>query len=477
MMKYILGLGIGIIALFFPASAQYGPEYIRPYLKNPYYWQYKNKPVMLIGGSKDDNLFQQKNVKAHLDEMVAVGANYIRNVMSDRMGPEQNEVKPYLQVGDKYDLNQWNPEYWNRLDSLLSWTHEREIFVQIELWAFHDFFIQELWDHNPWNPNKNVNYTFNNTRLKKGYGHPKEDMHDFFLSVPSRNKDSLLLHYQQRFIQKIMEHSLPYPHVLYCITNEIRNQFCPDWGWYWAKFAQAEARKAGRKIQVTEMYWNTKMSDEQHKGSLDHPEIFSYIETSQNSSEKGEVNWNQLVYVREYVRRKGEIRPLNSVKIYGRTRDEGWEGTDEEAVARFWRNIIGGCASSRFHRSDEGRYGLGLGEKAKASIRAMRLFLQDVVPWETEVKMDILDQRRENEAYIRAKEGKAYGVFFPNGGSVRLNMLKHSGDYVLRWINIQTGEYNRRKPEKMTGGVKRILSCPGPGPWAATIVKVNQKKK
>jgi len=26
---------------------------IRPYAKNPYYWQYKSKPVLLLGGSKD----------------------------------------------------------------------------------------------------------------------------------------------------------------------------------------------------------------------------------------------------------------------------------------------------------------------------------------------------------------------------------------------------------------------------------------
>jgi len=28
------------------------------YGKNPVYWQYKGKPVLLLGGSADDNLFQ-----------------------------------------------------------------------------------------------------------------------------------------------------------------------------------------------------------------------------------------------------------------------------------------------------------------------------------------------------------------------------------------------------------------------------------
>jgi hypothetical protein len=31
---------------------------IKPYSKNLWYWQYKGEPVVLIGASDDDNLFQ-----------------------------------------------------------------------------------------------------------------------------------------------------------------------------------------------------------------------------------------------------------------------------------------------------------------------------------------------------------------------------------------------------------------------------------
>ncbi|MCK4629645.1 MAG: hypothetical protein KAT56_11625, partial [Sedimentisphaerales bacterium] len=36
---------------------------IRPYSENPRYWQYKGRPVLLLGGSKDDNLFQIPDLK------------------------------------------------------------------------------------------------------------------------------------------------------------------------------------------------------------------------------------------------------------------------------------------------------------------------------------------------------------------------------------------------------------------------------
>ena len=51
---------------------------IRPYTQNPHYWQYKGQPVMLLGGSKTDHIFLLEDLETHLDEMQAVGANYVR---------------------------------------------------------------------------------------------------------------------------------------------------------------------------------------------------------------------------------------------------------------------------------------------------------------------------------------------------------------------------------------------------------------
>ena len=40
---------------------------LRPYEENPSYWQYRGEPVLLLGGSDDDNLFQLPNLEAHLE--------------------------------------------------------------------------------------------------------------------------------------------------------------------------------------------------------------------------------------------------------------------------------------------------------------------------------------------------------------------------------------------------------------------------
>ena len=92
---------------------------IQIYKENPRYWQYKGEPILLIGGSVEDNLFQIPNLKAHLELLKSVGGNYVRSTMS---WVDEGDVPPFKKVGDLYDLNQWNEEFWNRFRNFITWT-------------------------------------------------------------------------------------------------------------------------------------------------------------------------------------------------------------------------------------------------------------------------------------------------------------------------------------------------------------------
>src|SRR5690606_35172609 len=100
---------------------------IRPYEKNPFYWQYKGKPVLLLGGSIEDNLYQIDGLEEHLDLIASVGGNYVRCTLSCRdegnVWPFEKDPKTGL-----YDLNQPGKEHWERFERFLELTHEREIF-------------------------------------------------------------------------------------------------------------------------------------------------------------------------------------------------------------------------------------------------------------------------------------------------------------------------------------------------------------
>lgn len=442
---------------------------IQPYSENPRYWQYRGKPVLLLGGTKDDNLFQVSDLKEHLDLLAACGGNYIRNTMSAR---DNGNVQPFPRLDSgKYDLRRWNPEYWQRLERMLRLTHEKEIFVQVEIWAFHDF-NRQTWLENPWRPGNNVNYTQDETTLRNTSVNLGSSKQEFFFTVPAVNDDPVVLQHQQRFVDRILEHTLEYDHVLYCITNEIHPQFPPQWGWYWAEYIRAKASQAGKTIEVTEMLWEPDMQSEQQKASLDHPEIYSYFECSQNSANSGQENGDYMQYV--YSQLEDHPRPINHVKIYGADTGPSWAGDSINAERRFWRNIIGGSASSRFHRPPTG---IGLSDEAQAHIRSMRLLTSelDLFTCRSDINDRLLNDRAPDEAYLIYEEGTQYAVFFPAGGAVGLDLKAVAGPFRLKWLDIRRSTW---------AGVSTIegdrviqLKTPDAGSWLVFAQKVSRDQR
>jgi len=433
---------------------------IRPWPKNPYFWEYNGKPVVLIGGSKDDNLFQIPDLKEHLDEMAAIRANYIRNTMSDR--PDKGfEVYPFKKLDNgKYDLNQWNDEYWQRFENLLKWTKERNIIVQIEVWDRFDY-SRDNWELHPYNPKNNINYSYEESGFAEHYpDHPGTNKQPFFFTTPYQRNNKVVFPYQQRFVDKMLSYSLQYDHVLYCIDNETSGE--EAWAKFWAEHIHRRAKEAGKQVFVTEMWDDWDLTAPRHRRTLDHPELYAFVDISQNNHQKGQTHWDNFQWVRDYV--KKQPRPLNSVKIYGA--DTGRYGTDQDGVERFWRLLLGGAAAVRFHRPESG---LGLSDKAKASIQAARK-VESLIPWwELQPAMELLNEREPNEAYATAKAGQACVIFFTNGGEVTVNLSRWPKELSVCWINVSTGQWG---PEaNLKAGERVPLKAPEVGPWVAVILQ------
>lgn len=437
---------------------------IQPYKENPSYWQYKGKPVVLLGGSADDNLFQWPDLEAHLDLMTTVGANYIRNTMSGRDNAGF-EIWPYRQLENGlYDLDRWNEEYWRRFENMLKWTCERDIIVQLEIWAFHDFMTP--WPTNPLNPKNNINYTADQTRLRtESYGSYWDAQHDFFYSVPKLHHDKLLLQYQQRFVDKVLSHSLSYPHVLYCMTNEIFTQYSPEWGWYWARYIKERAKQQGVTVYCAEMFQNHDLDHQQHRASFDHPEIYDFVDISQNSRQLNQTHWDKFQWVRKYLSKSP--RPVNHTKTYGGPYG-WWTDGPNHALERFWRNIIGGAASIRFHRPTSG---IGLNQRARAHIRSARLLLAeiDIVSCIPDAESQLLSKRDPDEAYCTRINGEQYVVYFPDGGNVLLDLTNHPGTWQVNWLNIDANEW--RTSWKTEVGKKIDLKPPAAGGHSLALIK------
>ena len=450
-----------LFALFTASVVAQNPDAIRPWDENASYWQYKGRALLLLGGSDDDNLFQwpDEELKKQLDLIEATGANYVRNTMSDR-DDKGFELYPFLQLpSGKYDLAQWNPDYWERFERFLQWTAERDIIVQIEVWDRFDY-SRQRWPPHPYNPNNNVNYTRKESGLAAEYPeHPGRNEQPFFFTTPQQRNNTTVFHYQQRFVDKMLSYSLKHQNILYCMDNETNGD--EEWGRYWATHIKKRAGEQGVQVFVTEMWDAWDIKADEHRRTLDHPELYDFVDTSQNNHNKGEEHWRNALWMREYV--SSSPRPINTVKTYGSDGNK-FGHSDQDGVERLLRHILAGFASARFHRPPSG---LGINEKAQSVIKAVRKLESLIQPWDLSPQMNLLSSREEDEAYLAADPGKAYCLYLTNGGSVGIKL--DTGKYELHWIDVNTGDWGEKG--ELVGDRVITVETPGEGGWLAAILR------
>jgi hypothetical protein len=465
----LIALAVPAVCPFAVSAEDAGDPRIRPYTRNPRYWQYQGKPLLLVGGSKDDNPFQLPDLKEHLDEMKAVGGNYLRNTMSDRHDGGF-EVYPYKQLPEgKYDLDQWNEEYWTRFQNFLRLTRERDHIVQIEVWDPFDH-SQEYYERHPYRPANNVNYTTDDSGLADRYPVAAwMDRQPFFHSIPGmpRYTPSLdvIRRYQERFVARMLSDSLDYGNVLYCMNNETSTP--PAWGRHWIAFIEEHARRKGVSVYCTDMFNDAYRADESKlfAQAFDDTAVYKFLDISQiNSRIFNEDHWTRLQWVMKRIEK--HPRPVNNVKIYGSGETRFGSGTPVDGVERLWRDLLAGCAAVRSHR-DGG--GIGLQPISKATIKAVRKVETLVQFWDVQVHQELLTDREPDEAYLVARPGRSYVLYFTQGGAVGLNLTGHEGEFRLRWIDISTGEWGTQ--DRIPGGKVTTISAPAPSPWVAVLIR------
>ena len=448
-----------VFAVLFSARAA-GDDAIRPYPANPRYWEYQGAPVLVLGGSKTDHIFLLDDLESHLDEIVAAGGNYVRCTISQREGAP---LKPHRLLPDgKFDLDRWNDDYWQRFERCLDLCTARGIIVQIELWDRFDY-SQEQWADSAWRPANNINYTPDETGLADVYPDPAHrDKQPFFHTLPGLPlydaRHERILRYQEAFVAKVLAHSLRFGNVLYCINNE--GSAPAAWSAYWAAMVHEKAWEAGRTVYVTEMLDQCKLEP-----VVSRPELYNFVEGSkilgprrQTWAPKGEGQWQTVLDT--FAAMGADLRPINAVKIITNEDAE----SDRYSRQKFWRGLMAGMGAIRFHRAPAGS---ALNDSAQACIRATRLLESRMKLWDLEPRLDLLQDREKDEAYLRAKPGEAYVVYFPRGGSVKLDLTNETGTFTGQWIDIRAGVWG--ETFSLAAGERMALTAPGPGEWVTAI--------
>lgn len=150
--------------------------------KNPHYFLFRGKTVALITSGEHYGavLNGDFDYKKYLATLAADGLNYTRlfggsyvEVPGKSFGIRRNDLAPaegrfiapwlrsnvagYAGGGNKFDLSQWNPEYFRRYHDFLAEASRLGIVVEITL--FSSQYGEMQWNVSPFDPANNVNIT------------------------------------------------------------------------------------------------------------------------------------------------------------------------------------------------------------------------------------------------------------------------------------------------------------------------------
>ncbi len=213
-----------IVFLFIHFGGVAQPISLHP--QNPHYFLIKGKPAVLITSAEHYGAVINTgfDYKKYLQTLHDEGMNYTRiftgsyveipgsfGIVNNTLAPEAGKfLAPWKRVDEtglfgnekKFDLKEWNPEYFDRLKNFVQMAGDLGITVEVSL--FCATYDDRYWERHPFNPGNNINGIPVNLERKKS----------------NTLKNGTLLTFQQNLVEKIVAELNGFDNVFYEIQNE-----------------------------------------------------------------------------------------------------------------------------------------------------------------------------------------------------------------------------------------------------------------
>ena len=216
-------LWLGILVVLSVSQAARAQDAVRMDPDNPKYLLFRGKPLALISASEHYGSVINRpfDYEKYLDDAAAHKMTVTRTFLfyreqqssrnpSSPCKPESPDfISPFMRTGPGkamdgepvYDLDKWNPEYFERLHHFLDSASKKGIVV--ELTVFSNTYADSVWALNP-------------LRAANNLQHVGKDDWEEYISL----KDPELVKWQTRYARKIIDETSGYDNVYYEICNE-----------------------------------------------------------------------------------------------------------------------------------------------------------------------------------------------------------------------------------------------------------------
>jgi hypothetical protein len=194
-------------------------EPLRLHPDNPHYFLFRGKPTVLITSGEHYGAILNRafDYRKYLDTLAANNLNLTRvftglyrevpgesfGITGNTLAPEEGDfVQPFRRTGpQKYDLSQWNEEYFRRWRDFVSYAGHRDVIVEVNL--FTTYYNDKHWSMSPLNAANNL----------QGIGRVKSDE---VLTL----KEPELVDTEERFVRKLVTELRDFDNVYYEVCNE-----------------------------------------------------------------------------------------------------------------------------------------------------------------------------------------------------------------------------------------------------------------
>jgi hypothetical protein len=472
-----------VVSLTWTIRAASKPDQsVRLHPKNPHYFLFRGKAVAFITSGEHYGavLNADFDFQRYLNAIKNDGLNFTRlfggsyvEVPAKSFGILRNDLAPapgrfiapwarsesagYSGGGNKFDLDRWNPEYFQRFHDFLAAASERGIVVEISLFSSH--YGETQWAYSPFHPGNNVN-SIELADWKK--------LHTL--------DNSKILGYQERYARKLVHEANAFDNVIYEIQNEPWSDRPSPAGVIGPvnQLLQPPARdnfpNAAEFADDTSLAWQAKVAEwiASEESSLPNKHL-----VAQNYT-------NFRLPIRELVPGVSIVNfhyayPEAVIWNYGLEKaisydETGFMGRDDNLYRRHgWNFMLSGgsifdaldYSFSPGHEdgSDNEPNGPGGGSTGlRRQLRVLSEFLQSFALEDLHPDFQTVRHASGTVPRALANPGREYAIYFDGNGPTKALLDLPAGSYSAEWINVRTGAIDRSEKIESKGAVTQLES-------------------
>ncbi|MBC8004560.1 MAG: hypothetical protein H7X84_03715 [Verrucomicrobia bacterium] len=450
MKKLNLLTSVLITAILFIAPtllAQVKPISLHP--DNSHYFLYKGKPTVLITSGEhygavmnpdfDYNVYLKTLEKDGLNLTRTMTGAYFEppgafNIASNTMGPDpQKYLCPWKRASDgiRFDLNQWNEAYFERLKDFIGQAQKHGVIVELAL--FCPFYEDTQWVLSPFNIKNNVNNLGNIPRT----------------DVYTLDKNKGLLDIQEKMVRRIVEELKAFPNLMYEISNEpYFGGITLEWQEYISKVIADAEKLFEYKHLITQNIANGSQK-------IEHPNplvsIFNFHYAAPPKTVTLNYGLNRVI---------GDNETGFNGQKDSTYRKEAWEFilTGGGLFNNLDYSFTVGHEKGTFHypAAQPGGGCVTLRRQLSYLKKFMDSFKFVAIKPDTSVYAGGLSGK--NKLIVLSEPGRQYALYLMGGKKVSPELQLPQGNYSLEWINPLNGNVEKKEKISHTGGNVKVTS-------------------